>query len=416
MKKNNLWLTIPLCVFLLVISPNSHAKNRDTNVCKSATQGSYGYDINFLGKFDSSLIILKAEKGKAQLAISPKYQSKVFTSTAEGVNGKSFGWINYKAFIEKPNTHMNAFGGENRFWLGPEGGAFSLYFEPGTEMTFPNWHTPAPIDIEPWSILSRSTNKVTLTKQINIINYKGTSLSIKAKRSITIFSIANIFKKMGIPAVKSLKAVGYETDNSICNTGDFEWNEKTGVPCIWILDMLNPTQNTVIVVPFQRTQQSQFKDVATTNYFGEIPADRISYTENTLFFKADGKHRSKLGIKPLKVLPVAGSYDSTNKVLTIVIYDVRSNERYLNQEWSANKDPFTGDAMNAYNDGPLADGSQMGPFYEIESVSPGAFLKPNEWTNHKHSVFHFSGNESDLSKISEKMLGVSIEEIKKSLQ
>ena len=55
-----------------------------------------------------------------------------------------------------------------------------------------------------------------------------------------------------------------------------------------------------------------------------------------------------------------------------------SNKPYLNQEWNIIKPPFSGDAVNAYNDGPLADGSQMGPFYEIETVSPAAFLKPGE--------------------------------------
>jgi hypothetical protein len=68
--------------------------------------------------------------------------------------------------------------------------------------------------------------------------------------------------------------------------------------------------------------------------------------------------------------------------------------------------------VNAYNDGPLADGSQMGPFYEIESVSPAAFLKPNESLTHKHSVYHFTGNEQALDAIAQKLLGTSINEVK----
>ena len=68
--------------------------------------------------------------------------------------------------------------------------------------------------------------------------------------------------------------------------------------------------------------------------------------------------------------------------------------------------------MNAYNDGPLEDGSQMGPFYEIESSSPAAFLAPGGKIIHKHNIFHFTGSENDLSKIAKSVLGVDIMEIK----
>src|SRR6202041_2068802 len=124
-----------------------------------------------------------------------------------------------------------------------------------------------------------------------------------------------------------------------------------------------------------------------------IAKDRIKYLNRLLLFKADGKSREKLGMPPNRAKTMAGSYDAQNNVLTIILFDRDSKATYLNQEWRTDKDPFTGDAVNAYNDGPLADGSQMGPFYEIESVSPAAFLKPNEGLSHKHSIFHFTGDK-----------------------
>lgn len=375
----------------------------------------FAYDIDFLHKYDSSLIILKAGNGKSQIAISPKYQSKVFTSTANGMKGKSFGWINYKAFSSEPSNQMNAFGGENRLWLGPEGGIYSLFFKPKTEMVFSNWHTPTPIDIEPWTVLSNDKSKASLTKQMSIENYKGNVFSIKVEREIKILSALEIAQMLNIKLAKTVHSVAYQTDNKIINTGNTEWNEKSGVPCIWMLDMLKPTPNTIVVVPFRDTERTKFKDVATTNYFGEIPANRLKNSQNVLFFKADGKHRSKLGVKPNKAKPIAGSYDADGKTLTIILFDLESEGKYLNQEWNTNKEPFSGDAMNTYNDGPLADRSQMGPFYEIESVSPAAFLKPNECIKHKHSVFHFVGSEAELTIISKKLLGVSIKHIKTSL-
>jgi hypothetical protein len=55
-------------------------------------EGSFGYDLQFLQKFDS-VIILKEREGNAQIIVSAKYQGKVFTSTSEGNKGASFGWI-----------------------------------------------------------------------------------------------------------------------------------------------------------------------------------------------------------------------------------------------------------------------------------------------------------------------------------
>jgi hypothetical protein len=54
----------------------------------------------------------------------------------------------------------------------------------------------------------------------------------------------------------------------------------------------------------------------------------------------------------------------------------------------------------------------MGPFYELESSSPAAQLKPGEKLLHSQRIFHFEGNEPELEVITEKLFGVSIEEIK----
>lgn len=384
-------------------------KNEDL---KSYKEGTYGYDLNFLKQHDS-VVILKSEDENSQVIVSPRYQAKVFTSTAGGNEGLSFGWVNYKAFTAPVDSHMNAYGGENRFWLGPEGGRFSLYFKPGSEMVFDNWKTPAPIDTESWNVTNKSNDSVAMQKEMKLVNYKGTEMEVVANRTINILDRQQINNNTGLELDTSVKVVGYETVNVITNKGAKEWTEATGMPCIWILDMFKPTPATVILIPFKNAAGHPFNKVATTNYFGEISVDRLKHTDEVLYFKADGKSRGKLGIVPDKAKPVAGSYDAENKVLTITMFDVDPNAKYLNQEWNTAKPPFSGDAVNAYNDGPLEDGSQMGPFYEIESVSPAAFLKPNQSLSHKHAVYHFTGNEQALDGIAKKLFGVSLEEIKK---
>jgi len=374
--------------------------------------GTFGYDLNFLRGYDSSLVLLN--DGNSQVIVSPQYQAKVFTSTTDGNAGQSFGWINYKAFSSPIDPHMNAYGGENRFWLGPEGGVFSLYFEKGKEMVFDNWKTPAPIDTESWSVISRDEKSVALQKDMMLTNYAGTPLSLSANRKISILETSSIADLLKTEIDSSIKVVGYRTENTIVNMSSVDWNEKTGMPCIWILDMFKPSAQTMIIIPYKTDGIDSSLKVATTDYFGEIPPDRINYNDGVLFFRADGTMRGKLGIGPQRAKAIAGSYDAQNKVLTITLFDVDDSGKYLNQEWNTQKPPFSGDAVNAYNDGPLEDGSIMGPFYEIESVSPAAFLKQGESLSHQHTVFHFTGDEVLLNTLLKEVFGVSIEEITSS--
>jgi len=409
-----LFLLAGTCLF----SCNSESKPDDSSKDSTAenttmtqhNKGSFGYDVNFLQQKDSSLIVLKSEDGQSQVLVSPRYQAKVFTSSANGLNGKSFGWVNYKAFDGPVDAHMNAYGGEDRLWLGPEGGVFSLYFKPGAKMEFANWKTPAPIDTEAWALESSDAATVVLSKNMTLTNYAGTVLEIQAYRSVSLIAPQDINADLGIELPQDTKSVAFRTSNSLTNKGQNTWDEKTGAPCMWNLDMFTPSEACTIVIPYNNTANGK---VATTDYFGEIAKDRINYNNGILYFKADGKSRGKLGIPPARVKNIAGSYDGVDNILTIVKYDINPSGKYLNQEWRTDRAPFSGDAMNAYNDGPLEDGTQMGPFYEIESVSPAAFLKPGEKLTHNHNVYHFTGNKTALSQIAKKVLGVSVEEIEK---
>lgn len=407
----------PFAGFILLIScnnSNNEQMNAENNTADTSqyNAGTFAFDTHFLNKYDS-IVILKNDS--AMVAVSPKYQAKVFTSTAGGKTGHSFGWINYEAFEGPLDSHMNAYGGENRFWLGPEGGKYSLYFDPGKEMVFENWKTPAPFDSESWSVISQNNNEVQLQKEMELKNYAGATLSLQANRTISILSGNEIENKAGISLPETINAVGYRTENIIKNTGDFAWNEETGMPAIWMLDMFNPSPRTTIVIPYKDAPEGKGK-IATTDYFGEIPPERVKFIDGVLYFKADGKQRGKLGLSPERAKPVAGSWDAANNILTIILFDLSPEAKYLNQEWNTSKPVFSGDAVNAYNDGPLEDGSQLGPFYELESVSPAAFLKPGETLSHNHWVFHFTGDRNQLNEITQQILGVTLSQIESAFQ
>ena len=69
-------------------------------------------------------------------------------------------------------------------------------------------------------------------------------------------------------------------------------------------------------------------------------------------------------------------------MLTIVQYSRPTDATtYVNSMWEMQKEPYKGDVINSYNDGPPAPGKPpLGPFYELETSSPALSLQPASTT------------------------------------
>jgi len=89
---------------------------------------------------------------------------------------------------------------------------------------------------------------------------------------------------------------------------------------------------------------------------------------------------------------------------------------YVNSMWEIQEEPYKGDAINSYNDGPAEPGAKpLGPFYELETSSPAAALNAGESLEHTHRTFHLQGEDADLDLVAKATLGVTIAEIKAAL-
>jgi hypothetical protein len=371
-------------------------------------KGSFGFDKAFLDKYKKTILL---ESGAAKVLVVPDFQGRVMTSTADGDAGTSYGWINYDLIASKEiKPHMNAFGGEERFWMGPEGGQYAIFFPKGSKFDFASWQTPPLIDTEPFDVVSSDSTQATFRKSASIKNYQDFEFKIEIDRQVRLLKADEAAAEFGIDA-NGLKAVCYQSTNTVTNVGDQDWTKKDGLLSIWILGMFTPTPETTIVVPYQKTNDLT---KVTDNYFGAIPADRIVKTDSMLMLKGDGKFRGKIGIAPSIAKNIAGSYATDKKILTLVKFDVDQEGDYVNSKWEMQKNPFSGDAVNSYNDGPLEDGSQMGPFYEIESSSPARELKKGEKVSHRSITLHLEGSEEALNRVAVKALGVSLGEIERA--
>ncbi|GIZ09681.1 DUF6786 family protein [Flavobacterium sp. UMI-01] len=408
----------------LMISCNDKKKSEQENTVSDTEQhqtentaGTYGDDVNFMKKH-IELIELTDDSNQSKVAVAASLQARVMTSSAHGDQGRSYGWINKELFESKETQeHINVYGGEERFWLGPEGGQFSIFFKKGSRFILEDWYTPKLIDLEPFDVKSVSKNKAVFTKKASLVNYSGFQFDMGIEREVAVLSKQEIQKELGLGTIADeIKTVAYQTTNTITNVGKTNWEKETGLLSIWLLGMFNHSPTTTIVLPYVQGSEAELGAVVNDAYFGKVPADRLKVADKVVYFKGDGEYRSKIGLSPARAKNLVGSYDSKKGILTLIKYKKPANVTdYVNSMWEIQKNPFGGDVVNAYNDGAPKEGEKpLGPFYELESSSPALALKPGQSGTHVQLTCHIEGNEASLNPIVQKLFGVSIDEIKKA--
>lgn len=357
-------------------------------------------------KDNPSTILLK--DGARIVLVCGDYQGRVITSSSQGMDGYSYGWVN-REFIQSGETtpHMNAYGGEERFWLGPEGGQFSIYFQPGDAFEFAFWQTPSIIDAENYPVIHQDKSSVTFAKDFSIINYSKTQFDARIVRKISLLNELKVNECLGLSLI-DINWVAYQSENTLTNIGKEHWKKENGLLSIWLLGMLNASDQNTIIIPYKKGQEAYINDA----YFGKIDASRLKKKDGILYFKGDANSRGKLGIAPEALIPLAASYDALNEILTIVQFDYQEGHEYVNSMWEIQKEPYKGDVLNAYNDGKNDLGTQMGRFYELESSSPAKELKIGESVFHSQRTYHFQGDILALNQIAMQVLGVSLIHVK----
>jgi hypothetical protein len=387
----------------------------------SSESGAFQNDVDFMQQH-TPIVLLK--DGDSAVAVAPDYQGRVMTSTYDLKSGPSFGWINRPVIEQgilskeqakgKLEQHIHIFGGEERFWLGPEGGQYALFFQPGDEFVFSDWKTPAAIDTEPFKLVAKSKKSARFKHEAELVNHTGSKFKMGIERTITLLDSDEISKLLGVEIPAELQMVAYKTDNRITNIGKNAWLPETGLPSIWILGMYNPSPKTTVVIPFKAGSVQALGPKVNDSYFGKVPPEFLRVDDDRLFLKGDGTLRSKIGITAQRSKGIAGSYDAAGQVLNIVTYNVqKAPHGYVNSMWELQPEPYSGDVINAYNDGPPEPGAApLGPFYELETSSPAAALQPDESMRHIQWTLHIQGPETKLAPLARKLLGTDLAVIK----
>ncbi len=365
--------------------------------------------------------VVELADGDARVAVCPQWVGRVMTSTCGGPDGPSFGFVN-RAFIEvgRSDPRFNNFGAEERLWLSPEGGQFSLWFKPGAQQTLDNWYTAPALNEGAWQVEPGGGDSVCrMSTSMRLQNASATEFNLDVARDVKLIGpdgFAALFghRAAEIASRSRVQAVGYETINQVTNRGA-ALSEATGLVSIWILGMLNAGPQTVVIVPYKPGDADELGPAIKSDYFGEVPPQRLKVTPEAVLFAADGNCRAKIGTSQRRARDVLGSVDFAGGVLTLVQFsmpDDPTDARYMNNMWGGpHDDPYTGDVANAYNDGPTASGEQLGAFYEIESLSPAVALKSGESLEHRHRTIHVHAAVDVLRQLAKEVLGIDLDAV-----
>lgn len=373
------------------------------------------------GGIDDNLALLRAHgpvevlasPGGGLVAVSARWQGRVMTSAVEP-HGASLGFV-HRRFLEagKTGTPFDNPGGEDRFWLGPEGGQFGLYFPPGAPFEVASWQTPHELQEGDWEVKARDAAHVTFARRMHVTSWSGTVFDVAVERTVRVLRADEVRARFGVAPPVGSKWVAFESDNAVTNAGPRPWTREMGLLSIWILGMYAPAADARVVVPFDPAGTGPIVNDA---YFRKIPPERLHVHEREgwMGFVADGQQRGKLGVPPGRARASLGSFTPSLGLLTLVTYGkpARADSGYVNSAWAQQSDPYGGDVVNAYNDGPTGPGKpSLGGFYEIESSSPALALAPGETARHVHTTLHVAGDVASLEPLAKTVLGVSLADV-----
>lgn len=347
------------------------------------------------------------------MLLGPELVGRVMCSTFDRNRGLANAWINKSAIQRgKVDPVFNNFGGEERFWLAPEGGPFGLEFGK-KESRFENYSVQPAMNTAEYRVLAKDDRSVLMEADLSLENHSGTRFDFRVERRISLLESCPYTQVSG----GKIQVAAFQSENTVLNTGTKAWAKEGGTIAMWCLGQLLEYPHLSIIVPVRRDAGTESSPPTVDEYFkdfcidGKFPSNRRANFDTFVLLKADGAVRGKVGVKRDRAAGRLGSYDPDAHCLTVVDHDFYPELEYPTGYWRDYENAFDGDALSVYIDGPEHAGGNHGLCYELETISPALFLRPQEEFTYRNRTFHLQGDPQDLQLICQRFLGPSLSQI-----
>ncbi|MEM1359300.1 MAG: DUF6786 family protein, partial [Bacteroidota bacterium] len=257
------------------------------------------------------------------------------------------------------------------------------------------------------SLVTKSEEAIELEQRFALTNFIGTNFLLHLKRSILLLNRDHIASKLDVLPADDLPWVGYEASHVLTNLADDSLSLSTGLAGIWSAGMFEGGDQAIVIIPMENAKAN----AKLLTYMGPLRKDRLWLDDQAVYFKVDGKYRSKIGVPVDQAPNIYGCYDPEQNRLTIVrLLLGEEADHYSNSHPNVQPLPYTnGEAIPIYNNGPMDyQPTEEVSFYELESTSPLKALAPQESLSHTHLMCHFYGSTDELNVMAEPLLGIDL--------
>lgn len=375
---------------------------------------SYREDVAFLRRHTT---VHELRVGHGRVAVTPELQGRVITASFAH-DGPSLGWMDRAAIEALPAPSVRdpaaGVGGLDRAWLGPEGGPFALFFAPQAEQTILNRKVPAPLWQVAFDVLRDNKTLIAMRAQMTLTNAAGTEFQIDCLRSVQALNLEELERQLDLVVPDDVAYVGFGTHHKLVNRGTDPWTRESGTIALRDIGQFPLSPHAAIIAPLDGEAPGA---PARLMYPDSAPPPEdmvIDHARNVALIRADHATSCQLGFGRERSLDRLGSIDFDRRLLTVVLFHKPATPTpYVNGAYrTVQADPFDGH-VSAIGTFPVAGDEG---YYELESASPAALLAPSASITHRHRVMLFQGPLPSLSRVSEKLLGITLEEVRARLR
>jgi hypothetical protein len=306
-----------------------------------------------------------------RVAVCPQWNGRVMTSTCDGLDGTSFGFINVRkinANIE--DSPFSYYGGEDQFTFSPTTGGYA--------------------------VTSTNNSEVSLRRTFQTADAAGKLGQFELQRTVSLLDrdgIALVFGEAVDTALNrtDVSAVGFYTANVV-------QSETKALVSGRLRGMFNATPHTVAVIPYLPNDPYDEESSLATNFFGGAPNGRIRHLLQTLLIRADGAGRCQISTLRSWTASVWGMIEFQTGSLTL---------------WSYELPMFSDeDSVRFYNHGATHPGEQSFPrFYEADILASPQELYPDESLKYSQYTLHLSADNTTLAHLVKNLFGAGYEQI-----
>ena len=327
---------------------------------------SYHDTLNYLVQ-KTSVVELYDQLG-GRVAVCPDWNGRVLTSTCDGLEGDSFGFVDVQA-IE--TDRVEDFGGEDQWTLSPL--------------------------IYSFAIESIKPNEAVLQRTLRMADANGVSVEFHLTRSISLLcrkQAGEMFED-AVAVTEALRhddvsVVGFCTENTI------RTQEKA---CIVSRQrgMFNASPHTTVIVPTPSVDFASEPFSVDVDYLGGAPHGRIRHLPQSLLIRADGQKRCQVTMLYSTAPPIIGAVELRSGTLTLWTFGVPRDYEEKN------------DVIRIYNpDCPHRHDFDWETNYEVNCFSAARELEPEQSFTYCQNTLHINADNAVLDDLMRQIFGVSL--------